>query len=46
VLSRHCLRQGLVTADVAGQPGMSRRTLYYRNEAGQLGRALDNAPVR
>lgn len=45
VLSRHCLGQGLSTADVAGQLGISRRTLYYWNEAGQLDRALDNAPV-
>jgi hypothetical protein len=45
VLLRHYLEQGLAKAEIARRLGISLRTLYYWIEAGQLDRALDDAPV-
>ena len=46
VLLRHYLERGLSKAEVARELGVSRRTVYYWIETGQLERELDNTPVR
>lgn len=46
VLLRHYLERGLSKAEIAREHGVSRRTVYYWLETGQLDRDLDNAPVR
>jgi transposase len=46
VLLRHYLEQGLSKAELARTLGVSRRTLYYWLESGQLDRERDNEPVR
>ena len=46
VLLRHYLEQGLSKAAVAERLGISRRTVYYWVESGQLDRELDDEPVR
>ena len=46
VLLRHYLEQGLSKAAVAERLGISRRTVYYWVETGQLDRELDDEPVR
>ena len=46
VLLRHYLEQGLSKTAVAERLGISRRTVYYWVEAGQLDRELDDEPVR
>lgn len=46
VLLRHYLEQGLSKAELARTLGVSRRTLYYWLESGQLDREQDNEPVR
>lgn len=46
VLLRHYLEQGLSKAELARTLGVSRRTLYYWIDSGQLDRELDNEPVR
>lgn len=46
VLLRHYLERGLSKAEVARELGVSRRTVYHWIETGQLGRELDDAPVR
>lgn len=46
VLLRHYLERGLSKAEVARELGVSRRTVYYWIETGQLDRDLDNAPVQ
>jgi transposase len=45
VLLRHYLEQGLSKAELARTFGVSRRTLYYWIESGQLDREQDNEPV-
>ena len=46
VLLRHYLEQGLSKAAVAERLGISRRTVYYWVDSGQLDRELDDEPVR
>jgi transposase len=46
VLLRHYLEQGLSKAEVAARLGISRRTVYYWVNSGQLDRELDDEPVR
>lgn len=46
VLLRHYLEQGLSKAEIARSLGVSRRTLYYWIDSGQLDRGLDEGPVR
>ena len=46
VLLRHYLEQGLSKAEVARTLQVSRRTLYYWINSGQLDRELDNGPVQ
>jgi transposase len=46
VLLRHYLEQGLSKAEVAARLGISRRTVYYWVNSGQLDRELDAEPVR
>jgi transposase len=46
VLLRHYLERGLNKADIARELGVSRRSVYYWIQSGQLDRELDNAPVR
>jgi transposase len=46
VLLRHYLEQGLSKTAVAERLGISRRTVYYWVETGQLDRELDDEPVR
>lgn len=46
VLLRHYLEQGLSKAAVAQRLGISRRTVYYWVESGQLDRELDDEAVR
>jgi transposase len=46
VLLRHYLERGLSKAEVARELGISRRTVYYWIESGQLDRELDDAAVR
>ena len=46
VLLRHCLEQGIKKAELARRLGVSRRTLYYWVESGQLDRELDGQPVQ
>jgi len=46
VLLRHYLEQGLSKAELARTLGVSRRTLYYWIDGGELDRELDNEPVR
>ena len=46
VLLRHYLEQGLSKAAVAERLGISRRSVYYWVETGQLDRELDDEPVR
>jgi len=46
VLLRHYLEQGLSKAALAHRLGLSRRTVYYWVESGQLDRELDDEPVR
>ena len=45
VLLRHYLEQGLTKAEIARALGVSRRTLYYWIDSGQLDRGLDEGPV-
>ena len=46
VLLRHYLEQGLSKAELARKLGVSRRTLYYWLESGQLDPEQENEPVR
>jgi len=46
VLLRHYLEQGLSKAEVAARLGISRRTVYYWVNSGQLERELDDEPLR
>lgn len=46
VLLRHYLEQGLTKTAVAERLGISRRTVYYWVDSGQLDRELDAEPVR
>ena len=46
VLLRHYLEQGLSKVEVAARLGISRRTVYYWVNSGQLDRELDDEPVR
>ncbi len=46
VLLRHYLEQGLNKAAIAQRLGISRRTVYYWVESGQLDRELDDEAVR
>ena len=46
VLLRHYLEQGLSKTAVAERLGISRRSVYYWVETGQLDRELDDEPVR
>ena len=46
VLLRHYLEQELSKAALAEKLGVSRRTIYYWLETGQLDRELDDQPVR
>lgn len=46
MLLRHYLEQGIKKAELARQLGVSRRTLYYWVESGQLDRELDGQPVQ
>lgn len=46
VLLRHYLEQGLSKGALAERLGISRRTVYYWVESGQLDRELDDEPVR
>jgi transposase len=46
VLLRHYLEQGLSKVEVAARLGISRRTVYYWVNAGQLDREIDDEPVR
>jgi transposase len=46
VFLRHYLEQGLSKTAVAERLGISRRTVYYWVESGQLDRELDDEPVR
>jgi len=46
VLLRHYLEQGLSKAEVAARLGISRRTVYYWANSGQLDREIDDEPVR
>jgi transposase len=45
VLLRHYLEQGMNKAEAARALGISRRTVYYWIETGQLDRGADDAPV-
>lgn len=45
VLLRHYLEQGLSKAEIARTLGVSRRTLYYWIDSGQVDRGLDDGPV-
>lgn len=46
VLLRHYLEQGLSKAEIARSLGVSRPTLYYWIDSGQIDRGLDEGPVR
>lgn len=46
VLLRHYLEQGLSKAEIARTLGVSRRTLYYWIDSGQVDRELNEGPVR
>lgn len=46
VLLRHYLEQGLSKSEVADRLGISRRTVYYWINSGQLDRELDDEPIR
>jgi transposase len=46
VLLRHYLEQGLSKAEIARALGVSRRTLYYWIDSGQIDRNLDEGAVR
>jgi transposase len=46
VLLRHYLEQGLSKAEIARSLGVSRRTLYYWIDSGQLDRGSDESRVR
>ncbi len=46
VLLRHYLEQGIKKSELARRLGVSRRTLYYWVESGQLDRELDGQPVQ
>lgn len=46
VLLRHYLEQGLSKAEVAARLGISRRTVYYWANSGQLDREIDDEAVR
>ena len=46
VLLRHYLEQGLSKQALAERFGVSRRTIYYWIQTGQLDRSLDDQPVR
>jgi len=46
VLLRHYLEHELSKAALAEKVGVSRRTIYYWLETGQLDRELDDQPVR
>jgi transposase len=46
VLLRHYLEQGLSKVEVAARLGISRRTVYYWVNSGQLDREIDDEPVR
>lgn len=46
VLLRHYLEQGIKKSELALRLGVSRRTLYYWIESGQLDRELDGQPVQ
>ena len=46
VLLRHYLEQGIKKAELARRLGVSRRTLYYWVESGQLDRELDGQSVQ
>lgn len=46
VLLRHYLEQGVSKAELARRFGVSRRTIYYWIQTGQLDRSLDDEPVK